>query len=200
MKYLFGLSMVITASIMIGCGGPAANNATGNTKPPNASSNTAAASDPKAAEADVRKLMADAAAALGKNDADAMDKIYADNYMLVNTDGSVQTRAERLASLRSGEAKYTSFSYSDADIRVSPGGDDAVVIAKLSMKGTFKGKANDGDFRVTQVYAKTKDGWKQISAQATKIDASVAKDDKKLEKEDAADKMPSASKSPVPPK
>ena len=26
-----------------------------------------------------------------KNDADAMDKIYADNYMTVNQDGSLQT-------------------------------------------------------------------------------------------------------------
>jgi hypothetical protein len=38
------------------------------------------------------------------------------------------------------------------------------------MKGTMRGKAVDGDFRVTQVYSKTKDGWKQISAQATKIE------------------------------
>ena len=78
-------------------------------------------------------------AALSKNDADAMDKIYADNYTLVNTDGSVQTRAERLASLRSGEAKYTSFNYSEPNIRVNPEGNGAVVIAKISMKGTLKG-------------------------------------------------------------
>ncbi len=193
------LLMLVAAYMTTACGGPAGNNAPANNKPANAS-NAAVASDPKAAEADVRKLMADAAVALGKNDADAMEKIYADDYMLVNLDGSVQTRAERLAALRSGDAKYSSFSYSDANVRVSPDGNTAVVIAKLAMKGTLKGKATDGDYRVTQVYAKTKDGWKQISAQATKIEGGAKADDKKLEKEDPADKMPAASKSPAPPK
>ena len=102
-----------------------------------------------------------------------MEKIYADNYMLVNIDGSVQTKAERLAALRSGDTKYSAFAYSEPNIRITPGGDEAVVIAKLAMKGTMKGKPQDGDYRVTQVYSKTKDGWKQISAQATKIEAAT---------------------------
>jgi len=109
--------------------------------------------------------------ALAKNDADAMEKIYADNYMLVNLDGSVQTKAERLAALRSGDTKYTSFNYSEPNIRVKPDGTAAVVIARLTMKGTTKGKPMDGDYRVTQVYGKMPDGvWRQITAQATRIE------------------------------
>ncbi|HTH50451.1 MAG TPA: nuclear transport factor 2 family protein, partial [Pyrinomonadaceae bacterium] len=123
----------------------------------------------------VRKLMDDGAAALAKNDADAMDKIYNDNDMLENIDGSVQTKAERLAALRSGAAKYTAFSYSEPNIRVRPDGLGAIVIAKLTMKGTFNGKPTDGDYRVTQVYGKMPDGsWKQITAQATKIEGGTA--------------------------
>ena len=170
------LLTLAAALILSACGAPAANNTAANNaaKPANgAANNTAAApaGDTKAAEAEVKKLMDAAQTALAKNDADAMDKIYAENYMLVNLDGSVQTRAERLAALRSGDAKYTAFAYSEPNIRVKPDGTGAIVIAKLSMKGTMRGKAMDGDYRVTQVYAKMPDGtWKQITAQATKIE------------------------------
>ncbi|MCA1609021.1 MAG: nuclear transport factor 2 family protein, partial [Acidobacteria bacterium] len=101
--------------------------------------------------------------------------IYADNYMLVNLDGGVQTKAERLASLRSGEAKYTAFSYSEPNIRVNPEGTGAVVIAKLAMKGTFRGRPSDGDYRVTHVYSKMNGVWKQVSAQATAITATASR-------------------------
>lgn len=175
MKRIFLASITIfTAAFFAACGDQGAGNKPANATNAANTANTAnanTATDSKAAEAEVKKLMDAAAAALAKNDADAMDKIYNDNYMLVNIDGSVQNKAERLAALRSGDAKYTAFSYSDVNIRVKPEGDAAVVIAKLTMKGTLKGKATDGDYRVTQVYGKTKDGWKQISAQATKIEA-----------------------------
>ena len=191
--FLTMVCAVAAAFVLAACGAPAANNAPANNANANkAAGNTAAApaADKAAAEAEVKKLMDTAQAALAKNDADAMDKIYADNYMLVNTDGSVQTRAERLASLRSGDAKYESFSYSEPNIRVNPTGDAAIVIAKLTMKGTMKGKAIEGDFRVTQVYAKRADGWKPITAQATKIEggSEPAKTDEKKADAPAANK------------
>lgn len=177
-KILLLLTAAALCAFLAGCGNYATTNSTANAnmKPSNAAGNSttaAPAGDPAASEAEIRKLMDNAAAALGRNDADAMDKIYADNYMLVNLDGSVQTRAERLAALRSGDAKYSAFSYSEPNIRITPGGDEAVVIARLAMKGTMRGKPTDGDYRVTQVYSRTKDGWKQISAQATAITAAA---------------------------
>lgn len=180
-KLLLMITSVSAAAVLlIACGAPAGNNTSvantnnsaNSNKPTAANTATASAADIAAAEAAVRKLMDDGAAALAKNDADAMDKIYNDNYMLVNIDGSVQTKAERLASLRSGNAKYTAFTYSEPNIRVKPDGTSAIVITKLTMKGTFNGKVTDGDYRVTQVYGKMADGsWKQITAQATKIEA-----------------------------
>ena len=52
-------------------------------------------------------------------------------------------------------------------------GTAVIVIAKLSMKGTSKGKPMDGDYRITQVYRKMPEGWKQITAQATKIESAT---------------------------
>lgn len=169
------LTMLIAASFLLSsCGDMAANNAAN--KPANVTANNAnaAAVNPAAAEAEIKKLMDAAQTALGKNDADAMDKIYADNYMLVNLDGSVSTRAERLASLRSGETKFESFVYSEPNIRVNAEGTGAVAVVRLAMKGMSKGKPMDGNYRVSQVYSKTKDGWKQVHASTTKIEGAAA--------------------------
>ena len=175
MKKIFFASMtLIIASFFTACGDQGTGNA-GNKPANNANAaNANTAPNTAAIETDIKKIMADASAALAKNDADAMDKIYSDNYMLVNLDGSVQTRAERLASLKSGDTKYESFSYDEVNIRTNPEGTGAVVIARATMKGMNKGKPIDGTYRVTQVYSKTKDGWKQVSAQATKIEAAAA--------------------------
>ena len=187
MKRIFfaAATLIVSSFFIISCGDQGAENAAN--KPANAAnaSNTATApaANNAAVEADIKKLMDTAQAALSKNDADAMDKIYNDNYMLVNIDGSVQTKAERLASLRSGDAKYESFSYDEVNIRVRPDGTGAIVIARATIKGTNKGKPVNGTFRVTQVYGKTNDGWKQVTAQATPITAAepAKTEDKKAE-------------------
>lgn len=158
---------VVSASLLTSCADQGSGNA-GN-KPTNAAASTNTAASSAAAESEIRKLMDTGAAALARNDADTMEKIYSDGYMLVNNDGSVQTRAERLSALRSGAVKYTSFAYDDSNIRVSPEGTGAVVITRVTMTGTGGGKALDGSYRVMQVYSKTPAGWRQVSAQATAI-------------------------------
>src|SRR6476620_4106333 len=167
MRRLSLITACAAALLLTACNPPAANN-TGTANNVN-TANTNTAGNTAAAETEIRRLMDAAAAALSKNDADAMDKIYAPNYMLVNLDGSVQTREQRLNSLRTGEAKYTSFSYDEANIRVNPEGNGAIVIARANIKGTMRGKPIDSYYRVTQVYSRMSDGWKQVTAQATAI-------------------------------
>ena len=172
-------SMLMVASLLlVSCGDPNAGNA-GN-KPANAgnSANNTAATAPvntAAIEADLKKMVNDTAAALAKNDVATLEKTYADNYMLVNLDGSVQTKSERLASFKSGETKFDSFAYDEVNVRVNPEGTGAVVIAKATAKGMNRGKpVSEAPIRVTQVWSKTKDGWRQASGHATTITAAAA--------------------------
>ena len=58
----------------------------------------------------VRKLLDELYAALGSADTAALDRIYADSYGLVNDDGTVTTKAPRLAAIKSREAPRTSTS------------------------------------------------------------------------------------------
>lgn len=199
-KTLLTISMLIAVSfIFTSCEAPAANNATANTgnKPANASNTAPApAADKTTAEADLKKLINGAAESLAKNDADAMEKVYGDDYMLVTQDGVVQSKAERIAAMKSGDIKFSSFAYNDISVRFNPEVTGAVVIAKATFKAAQKGKSIDGDYRVTQVWGKDKSGaWKQYSAQATKIEAGAAlapakADDKKADEKKADNKAP----------
>lgn len=187
MKKIFLMLMTVAvASFFTACNDSGANTTS---KPANAASNAnsaaaAPAADPKAAEAEVRKVMEAIKAGLSANNADAMDKIYADNYTFVGNDGVMMNKAERLAAIRSGELKYTSFAYTEEKITVNPDGNSAVGIFKITAAGTNKGKPMTGDTRTTGTFVKTKDGWRLMSASNVKMDASAAKPDDKAKSVD----------------
>jgi len=134
--------------------------------------NANSAANPAATEADVKKLMTDVAAALAKNDADAASKFYADDYYLVTPDGVVQTKAERMADMRSGATKFDSFAYEDVNVRSY--GDTAVAIATVKARGVASGKPRTTDVRATLVFRRTGNDWKVVSSQATPIAAASA--------------------------
>jgi ketosteroid isomerase-like protein len=171
---LFAATMAATL-LVFGCQ-PPANSSTTN-KPANAanSASNAAPANTAAVEAEVKKLVTDYATTVAKNNVAEFEKTTTDNFMFVSNDGSVQTKAERVASMKSGETKYESLTYDDLNVRVNTEGNGAVVIGKAVVKGINMGKPVEGANRVTQVWSKTKDGWKMASLQATPIAASAEK-------------------------
>lgn len=174
MKRIFFTSMtLIIAACFMACGDSGAGNKPANAPANNA--NTAAPVNTAAIEADLKKLVTETAAALAKNDTAALERIYADNYTLVNLDGSVQNRTDRLGSIKSGDTKFDSFVYDEVNVRVNAEGTGAVVVSKATATGMNKGKKLEGAVRVTQVWAKTKAGWQQVSGHATQITAAADK-------------------------
>lgn len=176
MKKILLSTAALALGFMTACD-PGANTTN---KPANAPANNAAATapaaNPAAVEAEIKKLVNDQAAALAKNDADALDKLYSDNYMLVNLDGSVQNKADRLASIRSGDTKFESFTYDEVTVRSNPEGTGAVSIARATATGKNKGVAIPANrqIRVTQVWSKMKEGWRQVSGHATTMEGGGA--------------------------
>lgn len=156
------------------CGQPAATNNSAGNRPSNAANNataTAPAANAAAIEAEIKKAIDNMAAALTKNDAAAMEKIFTDTYRFVGPDGAVATGAERLASMRSGDTKFESISFDEVTVRSNPEGNGAVSIARVTVKGKNLGNPVDGQNRVTYVWSKTADGWRLASAQVTAITA-----------------------------
>ena len=168
---------MLAASIMISACAPAANNSSAN-KPANATNaanaTNSTAANPAAVETDIKKAVADMAAALEKGDAAYFEKLYTANYMFVGPDGSVSTGADRIASMKSGGTKYDAIKYEDVTVRSNAEGNGAVSISRATVKGVNLGKPVDGQYRVTHVWSRTSDGWRLASGQTTAITATAA--------------------------
>jgi ketosteroid isomerase-like protein len=126
-----------------------------------------AAAQKTADETAVGKFMDEIAAALSKNDAAALEKLYDAEYTVVSPMGKVMNKSERINEVKTGGIKYDSYMIDDRKIRVR--GNTAVVISTVNMKGKSGGADISGQYRVTGVVMKMKDGWKLFSAQLTRI-------------------------------
>jgi ketosteroid isomerase-like protein len=115
----------------------------------------------------VRQLLNEISAALGRNDTAALDRIYADDYTLVNESGVLTTKAPRLAAIKSGELKYESVGFDEVNVRLY--GNTAVATYRVTSKGQFKGQQIGGQFRATSTYVKMKGRWQLVAAQVTRI-------------------------------
>lgn len=186
-KMFFGAAaLIVSTFFIVSCGDQGGGNATN--KPANAANNAANATAPAAdSSAEIKKMMTEIAAALAKNDADAVAKFYADDYHLVTPQGIDQTKAERLADMKSGKSKFESFEYTDINVRSY--GDTAVAISTVKAKGVLSGQPSALEVRATLVFRKTNEGWKVVSGQATPVVAATAppkSDDKKTDTNKAA--------------
>ena len=115
----------------------------------------------------VRQLLKEASAALTRNDAAALDRIYADSYTLINEFGVLTTKAPRLAAIKSGELKFESVRFDEVNVRLY--GNTAVATFRVTSKGQLKGQAIGGQFLATSTYVKMKGRWQLVAAQNTRI-------------------------------
>lgn len=175
------VTLIAAAMALTSCGAPAANN-TAN-KPANAANTaTAPAADKAAVEAEIKKTMDEFAAALNKGDADALAKFYTDDYTLVDQNGGVSTKAQRLEAIKSGKVKMEGLKFEDLKFKVNPAGDAAIVMGHVAGKNIVDGKSEDRNSMATWVVVKSKDkGWQFTSAQVTDIKAGAGKPEDKKE-------------------
>jgi len=136
---------------------------------PLALSQTASSTDTKTAEQEVKQMIEQYRNALTKKDTAALERIWADDYTFINASGAVVTKAERLANLKSGATSLdTIITDPDMKIRVY-GGDVAVAINRVTLKGQYSGKATSGQFQASIVFAKMPTGWQLVCNQITPV-------------------------------
>lgn len=103
-----------------------------------------------------------------KNDIEANNRLLADNWMNINPDGSVTTKAKLLELLKDGSFKIMSIENDEVMVRVY--GDAAVVTGRSTTKRTGQGsEVVARQVRFTRVYAKSKGQWQVVSAHNTLI-------------------------------
>jgi ketosteroid isomerase-like protein len=107
------------------------------------------------------------ARALLANDADAVGRLLAQDWVVVSTYGGVGNRAGFLAVIKSGDFTRKTMELSDSQVRLY--GNVAVVTSQLKTSGTFMGKSFDVPERQTDVLIWRDGGWKSVLTHETEI-------------------------------
>jgi ketosteroid isomerase-like protein len=103
--------------------------------------------------------------AVKKNDAATMDRLLADDFVLVTGSGQIYTKADLLKEARGGSFIYEHQEDTNQSVRIW--GSTAVVTALLWEKGTEQGKPFEHKLWFSDTYARTPGGWRYVFGQAS---------------------------------
>jgi len=104
-------------------------------------------------------------AAVKNNDAATMDRILADDFILVTGRGKVYHKTDLLETANNKDIIYEQQEDTEQTVRVW--GDTAVITALLWQKGTYKGEPFDDHLWFSDTYVRTPDGWRYVFGQAS---------------------------------
>jgi ketosteroid isomerase-like protein len=104
-----------------------------------------------------------------KRDVAFLDGILANNWTGTDQDGTFLSKAQFLASLKSGKDVISSEVADEMKVRVY--GDTAVVTGRNTFKGKLKGKDTSGQERWTDVFVKSTGLWQCVASHWSRIAA-----------------------------
>jgi ketosteroid isomerase-like protein len=103
-----------------------------------------------------------------KSNTVAMDGLLADDYMAITASGTLQTKEQTLANLRSGHTHFASLDLSDRKVRFYR--TTAVVTSIAKVSGVTSEGDLSGSYRYTRVYVRNPQGkWKVVAFEASRI-------------------------------
>lgn len=102
-----------------------------------------------------------------RGDAAALDSLFADSFIMTDSDGVVRDKAEIVGELRAGRIRYTS-AHSD-ELRIILHGDAAVVSGRWTGTFTHNGKATTIRERFTNFYARRKGQWRCVASHGSNL-------------------------------
>jgi ketosteroid isomerase-like protein len=100
-------------------------------------------------------------------DIGTLGSMLADDWTVVHGDGTINTKAEYLADLRSGARKFSGDVKED-EVTIRIHGDTAVAAGVSDSKVEYKGRPGGGPLRFTRVYVKRDGRWLMIVSHATR--------------------------------
>ncbi len=106
--------------------------------------------------------------ALLRSDADALSRIWSDDYTFVNARGELLTKEQRLANIESGVTKLESIE-GDEEISVRIFGDVAVALSNVYVKGQYGGRESPGRVRSMSVWVNRDGRWQLVANQQTPV-------------------------------
>jgi uncharacterized protein (TIGR02246 family) len=120
------------------------------------------------AEREVRQLEGELREAWLRGDTSTLERLLADDWKIIHTNGREQTKAQFIDAIKSGRVKFKSMEFDEVEVRVY--GDAAVVTARSTNRIEFRGQESSGQVRVTRVYVRRREGWCVVNEQASRIE------------------------------
>lgn len=121
-------------------------------------------------EEEVLRIEQERVEALIRNDASALDHIYAEELIFTNQYGVVRDKPYWIAIARAGEFKFDS--YTREEVRVRIYGETAVVTGRFLAAGQVRGnRIRESAIRYICVYVKQEGRLQLVAQQATPIAA-----------------------------
>ncbi len=118
-------------------------------------------------EQELIKFEQDWAKALVKSDLAFLDRILADDYISTDSEGTVGTKTQEIATMKSGD--YVLISTVLDNFKVHVYGDAAVYFGRSTDKAQFKGKDISGQYQWTDTWVKRDGRWQCVASHGSRI-------------------------------
>ena len=115
----------------------------------------------------VLRLEEEFSRAIIKNDAGAVERFLADDWIIIDPDGSIIDRARFLGVIESGVLTHEMMESENTRVRIY--GNAAIVTALTTTKGKFSGQAFTTQERATDVFVKQNGRWLCVLSQLTRF-------------------------------
>lgn len=133
-----------------------------NTTPTPAPAASSVPASPESIKQAVRQLENERIQALLKGDAAFIERVYADDYVVIGANGIVRNKAQVVEELKAGGIKIESINNDDLDARVY--GESVILTGHTTQTVRDRGQTSSGQVLFTRVYVKRNSGW-QFAAQ-----------------------------------
>jgi len=118
-------------------------------------------------EQELVKLEQAFAEAIVKNDVEAIGRVVADDWVIIDPNGEIVDRMRFFEVIRSGALTHDRMDSEDFRVRVY--GDSAVVTAVTSTRGKFMGQEFSTRERATDVFIKRDGRWRCVLTHLTRF-------------------------------
>jgi ketosteroid isomerase-like protein len=118
-------------------------------------------------EEEVLRVEEQFAQAIVKNDPEAIGRVVADDWIIIDPNGEIVDRTRFFEVIKSGALTHELMESEDLRVRVY--GDSAVVTAVTRTKGTFMGQEFSTQERATDVFVKREGRWQCVLTHLTRF-------------------------------
>jgi ketosteroid isomerase-like protein len=118
-------------------------------------------------EEELLKLEKEFTEAIVKNDAEAVGRFLADDWVIIDADGGIVDKARFLGVIKSGDLSHQMMQSDEVHVRIY--GEAALVTGLTETKGKFIGQEFSTRERATDVFVKRDGRWQCVFSQLTRF-------------------------------